>query len=328
VVGALAFVSALAPGCPGPESVTWQPAFDASSVGWLLNVAAASPDDVWVVGGSPDAGTARHYDGRAWSEVTLPSGTPLLNWAMPFAHDHVVVVGERGTVLVWDGAAFSSEESGTTENLWGVWGASRDDVWAVGGSGFEGSRPTVIHFDGTSWSPAVLPTLERANVFAFFKVWGSSASDVWVVGQRGAVLHYDGAMWTEEFVGASDDLIAVWGTGPEHVVMVGGRSNGVVVTYDGTSYDARNLAPLPGLNGVWMDGDARFHVVGIEGTIATVEWPTLAWHDDDVPPTRLHYHSIAGDASGRLWAVGGSLASVTAPFVGIASTRQRASSER
>lgn len=325
----LAALSALAlAACPEPAAPVWVDAFDAHDVGWLLNVAAVAPSDVWAVGGSPDTGAARHYDGSSWSEVALPSGTPLLNWAMPFASDDVIVVGNAGTVLVWDGASFTREESGTTENLWGVWGASRDDVWAVGGSGFEGSAPTVIHFDGTSWSPATLPAIERANVFAFFKVWGSSADDVWVVGQRGVVLHFDGLVWTEEFVGASDDLIAVWGTGPDHVVMVGGRSNGIVVTWDGTSFVTSNLAPLPGLNGVWLDDERMFHVAGVEGTLATIETPSLVWHDDTLPLTRLAYHSITGDASGRLWAVGGSLSSVSAPFIGIASTRPRAASER
>lgn len=314
-------------GCPA-EDVTWREAFDAREVGWLMNVAPHAPDDVWAVGGSPDVGAVRHHDGHAWTEISLPAGTPLLNWAMPFAGDDVLVVGNGGTILAWDGVSFVREESGTTENLWGVWGASRDDVWAVGGSGFEGSAPTVIHYDGAAWSAATLPTIERANVFAFFKVWGSSATDVWVVGQRGVVLHHDGTTWTEEFVGASDDLVAVWGTGPDHVVMVGGRSNGLLVLYDGTSFSAMNLAPLPGLNGVWLDNERLCHVAGVEGTLATIETPSLLWRDDALPYTRLAYHSIAGDASGRLWAVGGSLLSASAPFVGIASVRQRAASER
>ncbi len=179
MVGRLAIAACLLglEGCPAPDT-TWVQAFDASEVGWLMNVAPRAPDDVWAVGGSPDVGAVRHHDGSAWSEVAVPAGTPLLNWAMPFASDDVLVVGNGGTILAWDGASLVREESGTTENLWGVWGASRDDVWAVGGSGFEGSAATVIHYDGTGWSAATLPTLERANVFAFFKVWGSSASDV------------------------------------------------------------------------------------------------------------------------------------------------------
>lgn len=327
---ALLFLSALAlAGCPGPDAPpAWEPAFDASGVGWLLNVASSSDTDVWVVGGSPSDGVAWHFDGTAWSEVPLDASVPLLNWTMPFTPSDAFMVGNGGTVLRWDGSSFTPMASGTTEDLWGVWGAAPNDVWAVGGSGFPGATATLIHYDGTSWQPVTIPPLERADVRAFFKVWGSSASDVWVVGQRGAVLHYDGATWEERLVGASQDLIAVWGTGPDHVVMVGGRGNGIVVTWNGSEYRTENLAPLPGLNGVWMDGDRVFHAVGIEGTLVTVDFDTLAWTDDDATTTRLTYHAIHGDASGRLWAVGGSLSSTMPPFLGIAATRMRAASER
>jgi hypothetical protein len=325
-LGAAACALAL-PGCPEPAPV-WAPAFDATERGWLMNVAAAAADDVWAVGGTPTDGLAMRYDGASWAEVPVPDGVALLNWIMPFAEDRAIAVGNGGAILRWDGAAFTPMESGTTEDLWGVWGASPDDVWAVGGSGFPGSEPTLLHLDGSGWSAVAFPALERANVHAFYKVWGSSASDVWVVGQRGAVLHHDGSAWREELVGASDDLVAVWGTGPDHVVMVGGRSNGIVVTYDGVDFVTTPLAPLPGLNGVWMDGDRVFHVAGIEGTLATIDHATLAWTDDAAPYTRLTYHSITGDPSGRLWAVGGSLMSQMAPFQGLASTRPRSSAER
>lgn len=320
---------ALLSGCPGPEAPpAWEPAFEAAEVGWLMNVASSSASDVWVVGGAPDRGVVRRWDGSAWAPVEVGLEVPLLNWAMPFGADDVFVVGNEGTILRWNGTSFAAMESGTTEDLWGVWGASPDEVWAVGGSGFPDATATLLRWDGARWETVTVPPLERADVRAFFKVWGSSASDVWVVGQRGAVLHYDGTQWEERLVGASQDLIAVWGTGPDHVVMVGGRGNGIVVTWDGTTFRAANLAPLPGLNGVWMDGERVFHVAGILGTIATVEFDTLDWTDDEVPPTPLAYHSIHGDASGRLWAVGGSLSSTTPPFVGIASTRLRAGSER
>ncbi|GAB4202514.1 MAG: hypothetical protein OHK0013_15880 [Sandaracinaceae bacterium] len=318
----------VASGCPAPAPAEWTPAFDAEPLGWLMNVAARAADDVWIVGGTPARGVALHYDGRAWEDVAVPTDVPLLNWAMPFTANDVLMVGNGGTVLRWDGVALVPMESGTEEDLWGVWGATPDNVWAVGGTGFSPSEPTLLHFDGTAWAPVSFGPLERANVHAFFKVWGSGPDDVWVVGQRGVVLHFDGVSWREELVGASDDLVAVWGTGPDDVVMVGGRSNGIVTTWDGASFVTTPLAPLPGLNGVWLDNERVFHVAGNEGTVATVDRATLAWTDDPAPATRLTYHSITGDPSGRLWAVGGSLSSQMAPFRGIASTRPRASTER
>ena len=63
------------------------------------------------------------------------------------------VVGAEGTILYSQkGSAFVKQESGTTERLRGVWGASRTgssaakNVYAVGDAG------TVLHFDGVKWA--------------------------------------------------------------------------------------------------------------------------------------------------------------------------------
>jgi hypothetical protein len=48
-----------------------------------------------------------------------------------------------GTILHYDGAVWSQMDSGTSEHLTGVWGASERDVFAVGVGG------TILHYDGT-----------------------------------------------------------------------------------------------------------------------------------------------------------------------------------
>jgi photosystem II stability/assembly factor-like uncharacterized protein len=56
-------------------------------------------------------------------------------------------VGEKGTVLVWNGETWRPWPSGTIEELTGVWSAGGKNVWAVGNAG------TVIHSEdaGTQW---------------------------------------------------------------------------------------------------------------------------------------------------------------------------------
>ena len=44
----------------------------------------------------------------------------------------VFAVGGNGTILHYNGSAWSSMTSGTTNNLLGVWGSSGSDVFAVG----------------------------------------------------------------------------------------------------------------------------------------------------------------------------------------------------
>src|SRR5262245_18922839 len=68
-----------------------------------------------------------------------------------------------------------------------VWGASANDVVAVGAAG------TVIRFDGTSWSGEASGT--DATLYA---VWGRSAQEIYAAGEHGTILRWDGARWSEE----------------------------------------------------------------------------------------------------------------------------------
>ena len=61
--------------------------------------------------------------------------------------------------------------------LYDVWAVSSTDVFAVGESG------TILHYDGTSWSPR-----ERLPVPDLQGFWGTSAGDVNVVGSWGVIL--------------------------------------------------------------------------------------------------------------------------------------------
>jgi hypothetical protein len=44
-------------------------------------------------------------------------------------------VGDGGTLIRWDGSAWTPATSGTTQALNGIWGASSAEVWAVGNAG-------------------------------------------------------------------------------------------------------------------------------------------------------------------------------------------------
>jgi len=65
----------------------------------------------------------------AWS--LQRTGTPCVSlWAgSPTA---VFAAGLSGRIMRYDGGAWTSQISGTTVNLWGIWGNSASDVLAVG----------------------------------------------------------------------------------------------------------------------------------------------------------------------------------------------------
>ncbi len=104
---------------------------------------ASSQSDAWAVG---DA--VRHWDGTSWSTSLEGSdaGLPNFGEAPPYngvwgsGPNDVWVVGDHGTILHWNGAAWSPVASGTTDDLYGVWGSGPFDVWVVGDHG------TILHY--------------------------------------------------------------------------------------------------------------------------------------------------------------------------------------
>ena len=114
--------------------------------------------------------------------------------------------------------------------LSGVWGVASDDVFAVG------SRGTILHYDGSTWSNMRSGTKENLE-----GVWGTASDDVFAVGEDGTILHYDGEKWSAMKGVEGDLLLSVGGTGPEDVYAVGqgvgtGTAVGVVYRYDGSRW--------------------------------------------------------------------------------------------
>jgi photosystem II stability/assembly factor-like uncharacterized protein len=70
-----------------------------------------------------------------------------LNGVWAYSEDGLFAVGDQGTILRYDGGAWTEMASGTTENLNDVWGISPADVYATG------DNATILHYDGTAWSP-------------------------------------------------------------------------------------------------------------------------------------------------------------------------------
>src|SRR5579863_5911400 len=67
--------------------------------------------------------------GWCWSNP-LPSGDTL-DGVWGSGPDDVWAVG-NGTIIHWDGEAWSSRVSGTDEPLLAIWGDGADDIWATG----------------------------------------------------------------------------------------------------------------------------------------------------------------------------------------------------
>ena len=310
---------------PDDESAPkWQEAFDATEEGWLLSVSGRSPDGIYAVGGRQGDGTILRYDGASWGRVELSEKVPILTWVHCFPDGRPIVAGNDGTIIWRREDGWEIQETPTDQNHWGVWGETRDEVWAVGGNGDPASgEATVMRYDGSSWTSVQVPDLRHDGVNALFKVWGTSPDNVYMVGQNGTILHWDGSRLVDESPDTDKDLISLWGSGPDNVAVVGGRGNGVLVHWDGSNWTPKSLKPLIGLNGIWVRDSETAWVDGAKGTIAKVD-PTAAEPEPAVTriDTPLAFHAIFGLKGTGLYAVGGNLSMPGATHRGVAYHRK------
>ena len=58
----------------------------------------------------------------------------------------MTAVGTNGAIQNWNGSAWTSATSPTTNPLYGIWGAVAGDAWAVGATN------TLLHFGAGGWS--------------------------------------------------------------------------------------------------------------------------------------------------------------------------------
>ncbi|MBC8072098.1 MAG: hypothetical protein IAG13_27505 [Deltaproteobacteria bacterium] len=299
----------------------WRVAFEVDEqTGALLSAWGPSAAHVYAVGGQNGPGVSTGAmlvrERGQWSELELPADTAKLNWIHGNGELRVAV-GERGVILMRSGddaaTPWETFGCGTVLPLWGAWVVADDDVWTVGGDGFS-HAPVLCRFDGGQWSQLELPADAVASK-GLFKVFGLAPDDVWAVGDGGLLLHLGASGWQAVDSGTDVDLISLWGTARGELVAVGGRASGVLARKTEGWTIADLGESVPGLNGVWMDPSGTATVVGILGTIATLE-PGGLTPAFEPAPTMSTLHAVWSPGDGTFIAVGGSL-ELPPPFTGV-----------
>lgn len=290
----------LALGCDGDKEEGWQVVHEGLE-GGLLGVWASDRDDVWAVGADTGSGpTVLRFDGEAWSlEDTGESGD--LWWVHGFAGGPVYLGGDGGMILRYDGAGFERMTTPGTGIIFGVWGASPDDMWAVGGNQGGASGAFAWRLEGDEWVEAPGFPEELADADALWKVFGRSADDVVLVGTSGTVLRWNGTALAVEDSGASVSLFTVCGDA-ERYVAVGGSGTGALIENDGDGWIEATPAGSSLLNGCSFGADGEGYATAADGTVFRRdggEWtlePRLVFDP---------LHAVMVDTSGDVWAVGG-----------------------
>jgi hypothetical protein len=296
-------LAACAEETPGPPPVAspWRPVFEHLD-GALISLWGTSAGDLWVVGGDAGAGpVVLRREGTAWRRVETGS-TGALWWVHGFAGGPVLAGGEGGRILRLDAEPIVAPATPGSSTVFGIWGASADDVWAVGGEPVGSTGAFVWHWTGGQWLDAGAP-VETA---AYYKVWGDSAADVWIVGTEGTLLHWtpdDGfAVVTSP---TSRTLLTVHTAPGGRAAAVGGYGTGVLIERRGDAWvDATPAGTVPQLFGVRLTGESEGWAVGLEG---------VAFHRDasgwsaEAMPTVQGFHAVWIDPEGGVWAAGGEI---------------------
>jgi hypothetical protein len=309
-----------------PVTLEWNTVVEGYAPGAIFSGWAGGPDDVWLVGGERGRSVVLHYDGTAW-ESRDPGLNEQLWWVHGFPDGTVYVCGDHGAVARWNGSAWEPLDSGAPGTVfYGVWGATPDDIWLVGGptrtpvTGVEPEGDVVLRFDGSAFQREEIPALIGKPASAqkdLFKVWGASADQVFIVGSVGQALHYDGTSWEKVPTPVVGALFTVSGRSATDVYAVGGEGGAFLIHWDGTAWNEIDLpvgAP-PTIQGVWTAPGEPVYVGGWYGFTAALT-PGGTWTVANTA-TQLAYHSVLGDGNGSVWATGGDIYALLADYQGI-----------
>jgi hypothetical protein len=291
-------------GSGGESSGDWQTVMSGLPEA-LTSVWGTSASDIWAIGSDPEGtgNSVRHFDGTQWQKLTT-GFTGDLWWVYGFSGGSVFFGGAGGQVLRYRDGNFERMDTPGDATVYGIWGTSEDDLWAVGGN--VGADAFAWRYDGTAWTEVegFPPVLK--NSASMFKVWGSGADDVWIVGTEGTILHYDGVRLTQVASATTRDLFTVAGSGGL-VAAVGGFGTGVILENDGGGWQDVTPDGTPHVVGVWLGPDDGY-AVGLDGAVLERrggEWKAVKTGIE----VQDALHTVWVDPEGGVWAVGGQVLS-------------------
>jgi photosystem II stability/assembly factor-like uncharacterized protein len=171
-------------------------------------------------GGQWESGILR-WDGITWTRI-FTSTEQLRSVAMVSA-DEGWIVGDKGTILQWNGSDWAQFTSPVSETLYSLSMVSPSEGWAVGEHG------TILRWNGSVWT--VFPTSDSdVHLFAVDLI---AANSGWAVGTGGRVLRWNGNIWEQLSSSTTADLYAVQMVSNSEAWFVG--DGGTILHWDGNA---------------------------------------------------------------------------------------------
>lgn len=331
---ALSFVgcSEEPPDPPPAADPEWQIVFRDLPAG-LLRAWGTSSTDVYVVGSAvgegemactaPEEPYLLRFDGTKWRRLK-PGKVGSVWWVFAVAPDDIRMVGACGLVLYYKPSTdtFTRKKAPTNSTLFGVWGASSNDVWYSGNN--EANTGAVFRDNGSEISVVPVPATVTAST-VIFKPHGVSANEIWFSGGAGVTLYWNGTELQHRQTPVPFGLNATHGLRKDRMYAVGGGAQGVLLGWNGMEWIEESEADKK-MIGLWVVSDDEVYAVGENGAIYHRKDGTWAKEDRVGTGSKAtksgdstvfdDYHSIWVDEKGGIWLAGGAL-SVMPPVKGV-----------
>lgn len=179
----------------GPPRYTF-----AGTTGLFGDVSMVSPNEGWALAQVTKTSTSQqslhdvtfyHYLNGTWTPVTVQTTQNFANGgvsgfngtiSMDSATDGWAVAHNfnRFSVLLHYSGGTWSEVQGAPD-MWTVQALAPNNVWAISGLNDNGSLPTLLHYDGTNWTPQTVLGLPDGKGALVVNVHMLSARDGWAL---------------------------------------------------------------------------------------------------------------------------------------------------
>lgn len=239
----------------------------------LHGIFGLNENDIWAVGSNLiltvfDALIA-HYDGTEWKTVHVASGTSRLVNVWASDANNVFAVGFDGVILHFNGTNWTKMNSGTSKNLFDVWGFADNDVYACGGdinNTVENDKPILLHYNGATWKN-LIDTTQYDNAY-LQSVWGTSSDNIYFSSTFGFNQGNISVGWTSSVV--PDDHTEknrLRGSSSNNIFITG--HFGLLLHYNGNTWHryneffSKSYPYGPYLEGI-MAFDKKVFIVGTE----------------------------------------------------------------
>ena len=172
------------------------------------------------------------------------------------SYEDMYAVGDGGTILHFDGTSWTKMQSGTTKNLYSIWGTNDQNIWAAGWD-VHHAISEILHYDGTSWTKDVLASNGEGYKWGLGEVWAcdSAGSHVTFVSGSQLFRKTGSGIWREDdsdkignrYSDGGYDGVGIKGNSPNDLIAAG--NSGFIAHWNGKSwhsypdfFDASSLA--------------------------------------------------------------------------------------